>query len=126
MQGLSGRRSGGRRLPFNDAEDAAQGGDAPYDSVVNGVPTTLRDYWTHVYPELTDGEPWVPLKGIQPFDPADPPMCGGKSAAGYALFYCVPDDYVGWDNVDTMPTVYRQGGDFAVAPCSPRSSRWRR
>lgn len=102
-------------LPFNDAEDAAQGGDAPYESVVNGVPYDLEDYWTQVYPGLTDGEPWVPLKGIQPFDPAHPPMCGGKSAAGYALFYCVPDDYVGWDNVDTMPTVYRQGGDFAVA-----------
>jgi hypothetical protein len=26
-------------------------------------------------------------------------MCGDQSAGGYALFYCVPDDYVGWDNV---------------------------
>jgi hypothetical protein len=31
------------------------------------------------------------------------------------LFYCVPDDYVGWDNVDAMPEVYKQGGDYAVA-----------
>jgi predicted metalloprotease len=31
------------------------------------------------------------------------------------LFYCVPDDYIGWDNVETMPQVYRRGGDFAVA-----------
>ncbi|HTY27560.1 MAG TPA: neutral zinc metallopeptidase, partial [Mycobacterium sp.] len=102
-------------LPFNDAEDAASGGDAPYDSIINGVPYDLEDYWSKVYPDLTDGQPWVPVKGLEPFDPANPPTCGGNSAKDYALFYCVPDDYIGWDNVDAMPTVYRQGGDFAVA-----------
>lgn len=102
-------------LPFNDAEDEARGGDAPYDSIVNGVPYDLEDYWTQVYPELTDGEQWVPVRGLQPFDPANPPMCGDTPATGYVLFYCVPDDYIGWDNVDAMPEVYRQGGDFAVA-----------
>ena len=43
-------------LPFNDAEDEARGGDAPYDTIVNGMPYDLEDYWTHVYPELTDGQ----------------------------------------------------------------------
>jgi hypothetical protein len=42
-------------------------------------------------------------------------MCGNQSAQGYVLFYCVPDDYVGWDNVDVMPSVYEKGGDYAVA-----------
>ncbi len=102
-------------LPFNDAEDEARGGDAPYDSIVNGVPYDLEDYWTHVYPEVADGKPWPPVHGLEPFDPSSPPSCGGQSAEGYALFYCVPDDYVGWDNVDVMPEVYRQGGDYAVA-----------
>ena len=102
-------------LPFNDEEDAARGGDAPYDSIINGVPYDLEDYWTHVYPELTNGEPWVPVKGLEPFDASKPPMCGGSPAEGYVLFYCVPDDYIGWDNTETMPEVYRQGGDFAVA-----------
>ena len=102
-------------LPFNDAEDAANNGDAPYDSIINGVPYDLEDYWSKVYPDLTNGQPWVPVKGLEPFDPAKPPPCGGKPTDGYALFYCVPDDYIGWDNVDAMPTVYRQGGDFAVA-----------
>lgn len=102
-------------LPFNDDEDAARGGDAPYDSIINGVPYDLEDYWTHVYPELTDGQPWVPVKGLEPFDPSSPPDCGGSPAQGYLLFYCVPDDYIGWDNTETMPEVYRQGGDFAVA-----------
>ena len=102
-------------LPFNDEQDAAQGGDAPYDSIVNGVPYDLEDYFTHLYPELTDGKQWPPVKGLEPYSPDNPPTCGGESAEGYALFYCVPDDYVGWDNVDAMPEVYKQGGDYAVA-----------
>ena len=102
-------------LPFNDEQDAAQGGDAPYDSIVNGVPYDLEDYWTHVYPEIADGKPWPPVKGLEAYGPDNPPTCGGQSAEGYALFYCVPDDYVGWDNVGAMPEVYKQGGDYAVA-----------
>ena len=65
------------------------------------------------------------LEGIQPFDPPTRrcAAAGSRPPRYHPLFYCVPDDYVGWDNVDTIPTVYRQGGDFAVATCSPRSSR---
>ena len=102
-------------LPFQNAADEAAGGDMPYDAIVNDVPYDIEDYWVHVYPDLTNGEPWVPVRGLEPFDPASPPLCGGTRAEGYALFYCVPDDYIGWDNVDAMPTVYRKGGDFAVA-----------
>lgn len=102
-------------LPFNDAEDAASEGNAPYDSIINGVPYDLEDYWTQVYPELTRGQTWTPVKGLAPFDPSSPPTCGGSSAEGYALFYCVPEDYIGWDNVGEMPHVYDQGGDYAVA-----------
>ena len=102
-------------LPFSSAEEEASGGDAPYDSIVNGVPYDLEDYWTQVYPELTDGQAWPPLAGIEAFSPDSAPMCGDQSTADYPLFYCVPDDYVGWDNVAVMPQVYRQGGDYAVA-----------
>jgi len=66
-------------LPFNDAADQASGGNAPYDSIVNGVPYDLEDYWTHVYPELTHGQAWQPVKGLEPFDPSSPPPCGGQS-----------------------------------------------
>jgi hypothetical protein len=55
------------------------------------------------------------VKGLEPFNPSSPPDCGNQSTEGYVLFYCVPDDYIAWDDVDTMPTVYRQGGDYAVA-----------
>ena len=102
-------------LPFNDEQDAASGGDSPYDSIVNGVPYDLEDYWTQVYPEVAEGKQWPPMKGLEAFDPATPPMCGNQSAEGYVLFYCVPEDYVGWDNVDAMPTIYKKGGDYAVA-----------
>jgi predicted metalloprotease len=102
-------------LPFTSAVDEARGGDAPYDSIVNGVPYDLEDYWTQVYPEVSGGQAWPPVRGLEPFDPGDPPTCGGESAEGYLLFYCVPDDYVGWDNVVAMPEIYRQGGDYAVA-----------
>lgn len=102
-------------LPFNNIEDAAAEGNAPYDSIVNGVPYDLEDYWTQLYPELTNGQAWTPVAGLEAFDPADPPMCGDQSTGGYSLFYCVPDDYVGWDNVETMPRVYDQGGDYAVS-----------
>jgi predicted metalloprotease len=103
-------------LPFNNTEDEASGGDAPYDYIVNTVPYDLEDYWTRLFPELKNGQPWTPLKGLEPFDPANPPACGGTRADGYALFYCVPDDYIAWDNVDEMPNVvYKEGGDYAVA-----------
>jgi len=102
-------------LPFTDIVDAARGGDAPYESIVNGVPYDIEDYWTHVYPELTGGEEWPPLAGIEPFSPDDPPICGGRPAQGFLLFYCVPDDYVAWDNEEAMPAVYHLGGDYAVA-----------
>ena len=36
--------------------DAARGGDAPYDSIVNGVPYDIEDYLTQVYPELSNGQ----------------------------------------------------------------------
>lgn len=101
-------------LPFSSAADASRGGDAPLEQIVEGVPKDLEDYWSALYPELT-GEPWTPLKPFVAFDPADAPDCGGSSVADYSLFYCVPDDYVGFDAVNAMPQFYAQGGDFAVA-----------
>ena len=33
----------------------------------------------------------------------------------YLLFVCIPDRFVGFEAQETMPKVYEQGGDFAVA-----------
>jgi predicted metalloprotease len=101
-------------IPFNNAADAASGGNAPYDDVINGVPADLEDYWSQVFPDLA-GKPWTPLQPVRAFDPNEPPTCGGQPTTGYLLFYCVPEDYVGFDNVTGMPQIYMQGGDFAVA-----------
>lgn len=59
-------------LPFNDEEDASRGGDSPYDSIMNGVPYDIEDYFTQLYPEIANGQQWRPLAGIEPFDPANP------------------------------------------------------
>ncbi|BBX44445.1 hypothetical protein GCM10009641_54250 [Mycobacterium cookii] len=74
----------------------------------------LEDYWSQLYPELAR-KPWTPLQAARPFDPADQPTCGGQPTNNYVLFYCVPDDYVGFDAVKAMPQIYMRGGDFAVA-----------
>src|ERR1700761_8787175 len=101
-------------IPFNSAADVESGGNAPYDDIINGVPADLEDYWSQVYPKLT-GHSWTPLQPARAFNPADPPSCGGQPTSDYVLFYCVPDDYVGFDAVKAMPQIYMQGGDFAVA-----------
>ncbi|MCX6400615.1 MAG: neutral zinc metallopeptidase [Propionibacteriales bacterium] len=102
-------------LPFNDVEDEARGGDAPYDQIINGVPYDLEDFWSQLYPELADGQAWKPLSGFEPFDPAKAPPCGGIDTSAYVLFYCIDDDFVAFDNVTAMPRIYEQGGDYAVA-----------
>lgn len=101
-------------IPFNSAADLASGGNAPYDDIVNLVPDDLEDYWSQVFPLLTD-KPWQPLQAARPFDPQRAPTCGGSPVTDYVLFYCVPEDYVGFDAVTTMPKVYDEAGDFAVS-----------
>lgn len=117
VQACKGYRNGDPvvvEVPFRNAADAAAGGNAPYEDIIAGVPVDLEDYWAQVYPKLT-GQPWVPLQPMRAFDPAQAPPCGSQSTSGYVLFYCVPEDYVGFDAVRFMPQIYSQGGDFAVA-----------
>ena len=39
--------------------------------------------------------------------------CAGAPITDHVLFYCVPDDYVGFDAVSTMPQVYER---TAISP----------
>ncbi|VXB78845.1 neutral zinc metallopeptidase [Aeromicrobium sp. 9AM] len=102
-------------LPFSTQEDADRGGDAPYDEIVNKVPYDIEDFFSQLYPEISGGKAWKPLTDYKPFDPANAPTCNGQSTSDFSLFYCVPEDYIGFDNVNTMPQIYSQGGDYAVA-----------
>lgn len=101
-------------IPFNNAADQASGGNAPYDAIIDGVPVDLEDYFGQVFPQLA-GKPWTPLQPVQKLDPNHQPNCGDQSTSGYVLFYCVPENYVGFDAVNAMPEIYSEGGDFAVA-----------
>ncbi|MGV9664211.1 neutral zinc metallopeptidase [Nocardia niigatensis] len=101
-------------LPFRSAADAASGGNASYDQVVQLAPVDLEDYWSAVYPALFSA-PWKPVRQVLGFDPRRAPSCGGSPTDSYSLFYCVPDNFIGYDGVRTMPEFYDEGGDFAVA-----------
>ncbi|MCU1499332.1 MAG: putative metalloprotease [Acidimicrobiales bacterium] len=105
---------------FTDQADFDSGGNMPLTSSDPDNPgidvaaiESLELFWTEEYPSISGGDPWEPLGDPQPFSPADPPTCNGETVEDFLLFYCVPDRYVGYDVVDTMPEVY-QLGDFAV------------
>ncbi|WP_223163877.1 hypothetical protein [Mycobacterium simiae] len=102
-------------IPFNNEADLASGGNAPYDDMVTYVPQDLEEYWSLVHPQLTD-QPWQPLQPVRPFDPARQPTCGGQSTTGYSLFYCVPEDYVGFET-----GAYPRFRNTASAAASSRS-----
>jgi predicted metalloprotease len=97
-------------LPFSNFADWVSRGTSPYESVVNAAPHDLEDYWTKAYPQLT-GNPWKPVAALKPFDPANPPTCGGQPMAGQPIFYCAAEDYIAWDNVNAMPQIYKDSGD---------------
>lgn len=95
-------------------------GNLPYDDdgvntpIIMAATSSLEIYWAEVFPDLSAGRAWDPLAPAEPFKLADPPDCDGEKVKGFALYYCVPDRYVGYDDEETMPEAYRLG-DFAVA-----------
>ncbi len=102
-------------LPFTDQDDYDRGGNLPYEQIMELTFTDLEDYWSKALPQFFEAE-WTPLAGGTPFDPSSgSPACGGDDTSGYALYYCVPDDTIVWDDVDTMPTISDRLGDFAVS-----------
>jgi hypothetical protein len=36
------------------------------------VPYDLEDYWAHVYPEVTEGQQWLPVHGLEAYTPDNP------------------------------------------------------
>lgn len=107
--------------PNNPIEEASSG-DLPLETTDPNNPGidqqafhSLDFYWTMEYPKISGGKDWDPLVYPKPFSPDDPPTCDGKTVRDYRLFVCIPDRYIGYDNVDKIPSTYEKGGDFAVA-----------
>lgn len=109
-------------FPFSDQDEADSGGDLHLTGstddpgIIELAFPSLDAFWTDTFPTVSeDGDDWNPLGDPVPFSPGEAPDCGGDSADGYLLFVCIPDRFVGFEAIDTIPHVYDQGGDFAVA-----------
>lgn len=103
-------------IPFSSADEAANGGDLPYQQAVTELGDDAQAYWQRVYPQLA-GAPWKPLR-VVPFDPADAPRCADRQPPGTdpngAAFYCPSGDYIAFDNRQLGPQLYQHIGDNAV------------
>ncbi len=105
--------------PYLFADRGDGSGDLPYaddgtnEGITEAAVASLEAFWADAFPALSNGRPWLPLAPARPFAPDDPPDCAGRPVVDFRLYYCVPDRYVGYDDVETMPEAY-QLGDFAV------------
>jgi predicted metalloprotease len=103
-------------VPFTSLQDAANGGDLPYNDAVSALGDDAQSYWARTFPKLA-GKPWERLRVVA-FDPARAPACGGKARskeeATNAAYYCAADGYVGFDNRQLGPSLYRNIGDNAI------------
>jgi len=109
-------------FPFSDQAEADTGGDLHLSGstddpgIIELAFPSLDAFWTDTFPTLSeDGADWDPMDEPVAFEADDPPSCGGDPVQGYLLFVCIPDRYVGFESERTIPDVYDQGGDFAVA-----------
>jgi predicted metalloprotease len=101
-------------VPFTNQQEAATGGDLPYDQTVTDVTADEQSYWGRAYPQLS-GQPWKQLT-VNTFAADSPPSCPDKQVTtpSGSAFYCKSTDYVAYDNTQLGPTLYRNIGDNAV------------
>ncbi|MCX7620353.1 MAG: neutral zinc metallopeptidase [Acidimicrobiales bacterium] len=105
------------QIPFNDVEDAASKGNAPYDDILITASKDLNEYWSDIAASIDS--PWEPIAEIVPYssDAGDYPTCGTKQLtrdeAVDAVFYCEPDNVVYYDD-DFTRAVYDELGDFGL------------
>jgi predicted metalloprotease len=100
-------------VPFTRDEDAANGGNLPYDQALTTLSEDAAAYWARTYPRLT-GQAWKPLP-VKPFAAGSSPACSNPdSTADGAAFYCPDGDFIAFDNETLAPTLYQRAGDNAV------------
>ncbi|WP_236029880.1 neutral zinc metallopeptidase [Paractinoplanes lichenicola] len=100
-------------VPFTSREDAATGGNLPYDQAVSALADDAQEYWQRAYPSLA-GAQWADL-AVQPFRAGNPPGCPqpDASAEGRA-FYCRDGDFVAFDSSELGPALHQRIGDYAI------------
>jgi predicted metalloprotease len=99
-------------VPFTSREDAATGGDLPYDQAVKLLSADAQSYWERTFPRLA-GKQWQDLQ-VEPFDGAAPSCPDADSTAPGAAFYCPSGNFVAFDNRQLGPSLYQRIGDNAV------------
>jgi predicted metalloprotease len=102
-------------IPFTSADDAASGGNLPFDQIVPLATKDLDRFWAEVFQQ--QGKTWAPLAGsVKTYRHDGPyPSCSGLSADDFKdhVVYCPSGDYIAYDQ-DTLSGTVNDIGDFAV------------
>jgi predicted metalloprotease len=104
--------------PFTSAEEAASGGNLPIDQVLAATVLQLNTFYSLVEPRYSS----YTVDDIVAYDSSarkrNLPTCGGtrvpRAAAKSRVFYCIDDDYFGFDD-PFLTSVYDNIGDFGVS-----------
>jgi predicted metalloprotease len=81
--------------------------------VVTGSLHDIERYWSSTYPTISQGAPFVPVKGgYHPYTQADPPpACGGEAGVYQPnAFYCPDGDFIAWDAEQLIPELQSEFG----------------
>lgn len=111
------RSEGGTGTPTppagRDEDGAAQGvqiDETEYQQDITGAPQVIDDYWRTHWSEFFTGTYTSPrvYGGYDGNDLSSAPTCAGQPATPNNAFYCVPEDYIAWDE-NLMRAGYTQG-----------------
>ncbi|HEX2314680.1 MAG TPA: neutral zinc metallopeptidase [Thermomonospora sp.] len=101
--GTGGTGTGGpaQGTPINEAE---------FQRDITGAPQIIDGYWRTHWSEFFTGTYRSPRVhgGYDGDDLSTAPTCAGQPASRNNAFYCIPEDYIAWDD-NLMRTGYAQG-----------------
>ena len=93
---------------------------AAFSDFIDLAVADIEAYWRVTLPAQFEVDYEGPSGGVRPYRPSTGtvPDCGdqmlGDVAANNA-FYCIPDDFIAWDEEQLFPSLYDRFGDFALA-----------
>jgi predicted metalloprotease len=97
----------------NAADGPAPAGpidETEYNKDITGAPQIVDDYWRTHWSEFFTGTYASPRVhgGYDGDNLSTAPTCAGQPATKDNAFYCIPEDYIAWDD-NLMRTGYAQG-----------------